>query len=158
MTDFHKKFELFREEFSKERGLIMATNSVNSKANSDLKKLYLEYLNSLYLSNRLHYAAFADTDFSINSLKFILQGIKPMSVSQSLKAFVKPNHKDRFAYLVFWLQSNPEIFAQVAYLYLVSTDVLDEDKEFFIFNTFPVMYSNYKTYDEQARKTCNPSC
>ena len=149
MSDFHKKFEEFRENFSKERGLIMAINSVNSKSNSDLKKLYLEYLNSLYLSNRLHYAAFSTEDFSVNSLQFILKGITPLSTAQSQKIFAKPNHKDKYSYLIYWLTNNPEVFAQIAYFYLVSSDISVSDKQFFIFNTFPAVFSSFTTFDDQ---------
>ena len=149
MTDFHQKFEEFRENFSKERGLIMAVNSVNSKSNSDLKKLYLEYLNSLCLSNRLHYAAFSTEDFTVNSLQFILKGINPLSISQSQKLFSKPNHKDKYAYIIYYLTNNPEIFSQMAYFYLVSSDTAQSDKEFFIYNTFPAIYSSFTTFDDQ---------
>ena len=149
MSEFHEKFEKFREDFSKERGLIMAINSVNSKSNSDLKKLYLEYLNSLCLSNRLHYAAFSTEDFSINSLQFILKGITPLSIAQSQKIFAKPNHKDKYAYLIYWLTNNTEIFSQIVYFYLVSSETSLSDKEFFIFNTFPAIFSSFTTFEDQ---------
>ena len=101
--DFFTLFEDFRTRFSKERSLIVAINSVNSKTNSDLKQEYADLVNSQCLLTRLHYLANSNKYFELDDISLPLRGIKPINVAASLKVFQKPNHKDRYAYLMFFL-------------------------------------------------------
>lgn len=147
--DFFTLFEDFRTRFSKERSLIVAINSVNSKTNSDLKQEYSDLINSQCLLTRLHYLANSNKYFELDDISLPLRGIKPINVAASLKVFQKPNHKDRYAYLMFFLREKPDLFSQMLYFNLVSSTTNADDSVFFIFCTFPAIYSYFATYKDQ---------
>lgn len=149
MTDFHQAFEEFQEKYSIERGKIISINAINLKSQTDLKDHYNNYIISQYLLNRLNYSSATMTDQTIEDMKFLLKDITPISVANTLKLFQKSNHKDRFAYLIFLLLGNPQMLAQIVYLYLIFDVIPKDDKQFFIFVTFPAMYQSFVCTTEQ---------
>ncbi|OHS95053.1 hypothetical protein TRFO_38768 [Tritrichomonas foetus] len=157
---FHEKFESFREEFGKERSLIVALSSVNSKATNDLKSVYVDLLNSCCQLSRLHYIAHSTHDFTIDELAFPLKGIQHLSVSTSIRLFQKPNHKDRFTYLVYYLREHSDIFAQIIYFSLLTPNnrtlhipdislFSEDDSVYFCYMTFPAIYNYFLTHNDQ---------
>ena len=157
---FHQKFEQFQEEYGQERSLIVALSSINSKATNDLKNVYVDLLNSCCQLSRLHYIAHSTKNFTLDQLSFPLKGIQHLSVSTSIRLFQKPNHKDRFSYLVYYLREHPDIFAQVVYLALLTpnnktlkipdlTLFTEDDSTYFCFMTFPAMFNYFLTHSDQ---------
>ncbi|OHS99979.1 hypothetical protein TRFO_33504 [Tritrichomonas foetus] len=157
---FHEEFLKFQEEFSKVRSLIVAINSINSKAANDLNKEYIILNNSNALLSRIHYIAHSSADFSIEQLLFPLKGIEHMSVSNTIKLFENPNHKNKITYLIQHLKDHPEIFSQMIYFSLLTPfnhsliggqfDVFSEDDSiYFCFTTFPALYNFFMTKDDK---------
>lgn len=164
MTDssFHDEFEQFRQEFAKERSLIMAATNINNNALTDLKAGYNQLINSLCLLTRLHYMSHTTRDFTLDEMIYPVRGISLLSVSAALKLFAKPNHKDRYSYLMFYLRTNPDLFSQIVYFALLTpsntlihlndvTFFSEDDSNFFVYHTFPSIYNYFITHDDHIQ-------
>ena len=157
---FRDNFESFRKEFSKERSLVVAALSINMKAVQDMLKEYSDLLTVNALLTRLHYIAHARRSFTLEELKLPMKGIQQLSLAASLRLFVKPNHKDRYAILIHYLHEKPDLFAQILYFALLTPsnpsielkDVhlfTEDDALYFCFSTFPSMFNYFMTDKDQ---------
>jgi len=146
---FLKGLLSFQRQFNEERSLIVPITSINRKAIAELKTETKELMSSLFAICRLHYMAMAPKLFNLVDLTFPLKEITPLSVTASLKVFKKPNHKDRYSFLIYYLVTNPEVFVQIVYFSLgrVSSGYVDhnsftrDDSSFFCYNTFPSVFN-----------------
>jgi hypothetical protein len=58
----------------------------------------------------------SNLDLKLPEIVFRLQGIHPVSIPASLSLFARTNHKDRYAALIAFLRSTPDVFRQMVYL------------------------------------------
>jgi hypothetical protein len=162
LMSFRDTFERFRQEFTKERALVVSLSSINNKASLDLRSEYSDLLNVSSLLCRLHYMAHSERTFSLDDALFPLRGIQPLPLATALRVFQKPNHKDRYAMLIAHLRDNPDVFAQLAYFALLAPAnrranlkgcdahrFTDDDSIFFCFHSVPAMYNFFLTRDDQ---------
>ena len=160
MSDFYSSFEKFRREFSKDRSLVVAASSINSKALQDLRKEYSELLTINALLARLHYIAHSRQTFTLDDLRVPMEGIKPLSTAATCKLFLKPVHKDRYSTLMSFLAKKPELFSQICYFALLMPHndrvrfqdcklFTEDDSIYFCFSTFPSIYNSLMATKDQ---------
>ena len=154
--DFHDKVLNFCEQFNEQKSANGPLQSINQKSIIELKNKNQELAVSLFFNSRLHYISMTDRIFDLEELCVVLREIKPMSLAQSLKVFKKPNHKDRYSYLIYFLGTNPEIFSQIIYFelsYALShpngSILSSDDVYFFIYNSFPSFYNFFVTTNDR---------
>lgn len=155
-TGFHDRVVGYVRQFNNEKSLITPLTSINTKSLAELKDLTKDLFISLYSMCRLHYMSMTRKIFSLEEMCIPLRDIKPMSITQSLKVFKRPNHKDRFSYLVYYCTSHPSVFAQILYYVMsysnshVNSNLSQDDINYFIYNSFPSFYNFFITKNDRA--------
>ena len=153
--DFHEDVLSFLRMFNEEKSVNGPIQSINQKSINELREKNKDLVVSLFANCRLHYMSMTDKNFDLEELCFALKEIKPMTIGQSLKVFKRPNHKDRYSFLIFFLCTNPEIFAQIIYYELSftfshnDTPLTTDDAYFFIYNTFPSFFNFFVTNSDR---------
>ena len=155
--DFHDKVLNFCDKYNEQKSANGPIQSINQKSITELRDKNKDLVVSLFFNCRLHYISMTDRIFDLEELCVALREIKPMSLSQSLKVFKKPNHKDRYSYLIYFLCTNPEIFSQILYFELsyalthkYETFLSSDDVYFFIYNSFPSFYNFFVTNSDRT--------
>lgn len=160
MADSSNKITSFLSEYQRNKELVTLISAVNNKAYTDLKEEYKTLLENCRWLVQFYYIAHSNRDFTLEQLSLPLKGITQLSVASSLRLFTKPNHKDRYSYLLFYLREHSDLFAQIIYLSLlapsnptISFDKLkfltQDDLIYFCFTTFPAIYNFFLTIDDQ---------
>jgi hypothetical protein len=161
MSEFRTSFDKFCRVFNGERSSIVPLISMNTKGLTEMQqeaRILIENVNTLC---RVNYIFHSRKCLSLSELCLPLSEFKTLGIAASLRLFTRPNHKDRFSHLINFLVSNPEIFSQVTYFYLVRADLFDpdappefgltaDDRTFFCFNTFPCVYLYFLTHPDRA--------
>lgn len=160
MSDSSKKITSFLSEYEKNKELVSLISSVNNKAYSDLKDDYKLLLENCRWLVQFYYIAHSTRDFTLKQLSLPLRNVSQLSVASSLRLFSKPNHKDRYTYLIFYLREHSDLFAQVIYFSLLAPSnptlayndlklLSQDDLIYFCFTTFPSIYNFFLTIEDQ---------
>jgi hypothetical protein len=147
MDGFASEIHSFHREFNKERCVIVPIMAVNTGTLAEIKNDCAGITYAMAQLCRFVYAsASPPADFEVP-----LQDIRLMSLADGLRVFEKPGHKDRYCHLMSFLAGEAGLFAEIAYLTLVSRELSDDDQARFIFVTLP---STFNFFLCQADRTC----
>lgn len=160
MNDSANKITSFLSEYQKNKELVSLISSVNNKAYSDLKDSYKLLLENCRWLVQFYYIAHSTRDFTLKQLSLPLKSVSQFSVASSLRLFSKPNHKDRYSYIIFYLREHSELFAQIIYFSLLTPSnptlsykdlklFTQDDLIYFCFTTFPSIYNFFLTIEDQ---------
>lgn len=161
MNDSANKITSFLSEYQTNKELVSLISSVNNKAYSDLKEDYKQLLENCRWLVQFYYIAHSTRDFSLDELSHPLKALSQFSVASSLRLFSKPNHKDRYSYIMFYLREHSDIFAQIIYFSLLTPSnptltyedlklFTQDDLIYFCFTTFPSIYNFFLTIEDQV--------
>ena len=154
--NFHEDVLNFCQLFNEDKSANGPIQSINQKSINELRNKNKDLVVSLFFNCRLHYMSMTDRIFDLEELCTALRDIKPMSIGQSLKVFKRPNHKDRYSYLIYFLCSNPDIFSQIIYYELSYASshqdavLNNDDVYFFIYNSFPSFFNFFVTNGDRT--------
>ena len=155
-SKFREDFEAFYKIFNEERSCIIPLLNIKNKAIEELREEGKRLIEKIAILTRIYYITQTKREFEIDELLFCFKNIQISSISQSLRLFQRPNHKDRYLYIIQFCTKNPTILAQIVYFYFcryIENDInytkKIDDQYFFCFSTFPSIFTYFITKNMQ---------
>ena len=124
-NDFEQEFKSFYGFFSDEKSIITSSLSINTKLANEMQVKGQNLIEKHRLLSQIYYLTEASRVFTLEELTFPLREFKTLSIASSLRIFQRPNHKDRFSHMIYFLVSNPTYLAQIVYFMMLKVETIN---------------------------------
>jgi hypothetical protein len=149
--EFSEAIRSFHRDIGQKRGMNATLTGMNTSTLTTIRSDCQSVVICCARLARYHYLTNTQFPVSFEDSLIPLQEFKILGLGEGLRLFEKAGHKDRFCHLADLLMKDPQLFAEIVYLALVSADcslevkpsnsLSGDDRVRFVFGTLPALYN-----------------